>query len=69
MAVKHVKHIRYELRLMQFEVAPEALAWCHDNCLSTWDANYRWWSAKQCHCWLFSFDEEYDKAAFILKWL
>ncbi len=68
MAVKHVRY-RIELSTPTPLWIPSAIEWCHDNCLSTWDANYIWWPYKQNYSWLFSFDEEYDKAAFILTWL
>lgn len=37
-----VKHVRYQLELSTPTPIwiPDAIEWCHDNCLSTWDANY-----------------------------
>lgn len=44
---------------------PNAITWCRNNCLLDWTCE----TTEESGQWVFKFETEADKAAFILIWL
>ncbi len=49
---------------------PDAREWCTENCSAPWRADWICLEGTQeNYTWAFSFDDDADKVAFILRWL